>query len=568
MKKRWEKKATIPAEQLTQKAKQLGTNTFYTQLLLNREIETQDQARIFFNPALTDLHDPFNMRDMDKAVSRIHQAFVNSETVWIYGDYDVDGTTSVAFGFGFLRQFIPNIHYYIPDREKEGYGLSDKAVSIAIKQKVDLIITLDCGIRSVDLVKKGQDEGVDFIICDHHEVGEELPKAVAVLDPKRPDCAYPYKSLSACGVGFKLTQAMCSFWEHPIELALDSLDLVAVSIASDLVPITGENRVLAFHGLKKLETNPTRGLKTIIEKFMSARSIDITNIVFMIGPRINAAGRIAAADTAVKLLLAEDDIDAEALSLQLNEYNTTRRSLDQDITEQALQLLKDDLSYQNKKTTVVFQPDWHKGVVGIVASRLLENYYKPTIVLTKKDDKIVGSARSIEGFDIHQALVQCQQYLSQFGGHQFAAGLTMETSQLGAFKEAFENQASHLTEDQLTKKYRYESEITLQSVTSNLYTNIKRFAPFGPDNMKPVFRSNAVFDTGSARTMGKAGEHLKLNLVQNLGQKAIGATAFGFGNLYPAIKDGSTMDVLFTIEENTFRGDPTIELMIQDIQLF
>ncbi len=568
MKKRWEKKTTISAEQLKQKAKVLGTNDFYTQLLLNRKIESPDQAGIFFNPELSDLHDPFSMCDMDKAVSRIDQACTNSETVWIYGDYDVDGTTSVALMFGFLRQFIPNINYYIPDREKEGYGLSDKAVTQAIAQNVDLIITLDCGIRSVDLVKKGQEGGVDFIICDHHEVGEELPDAVAVLDPKRPDCTYPYKSLSACGVGFKLTQALCSFWEHPMELALDSLDLVAVSIASDLVPITGENRVLAFHGLRKLETNPTQGLKTIIEKFMSSRSIDITNIVFMIGPRINAAGRIAAADTAVKLLLAEDDVDAEALSTQLNEYNTTRRSLDQDITAQALQLLEVDNNYVNKKTTVVFQPDWHKGVVGIVASRLLEKHYKPTIVLTKKDDKIVGSARSIEGFDIHQALVSCHDYLYQFGGHQFAAGLTMDLENLESFKEAFENQASHLTEDQLTKKYRYESEITLQSITSNLYNNIKRFAPFGPDNMKPVFRSNAVFDTGSARTMGKGGEHLKLNLVQNLGQKAIGATAFGFGNLYPKIKDGSTMDVLFTIEENSFRGDLTIELMIQDIQLF
>ena len=565
MKKRWENRKQSTEEQLKSKAAEFGTNLFYTQLLLNRGITSPEQAGYFFNPQLEDLHDPFEMLDMAEAVQRIDLAVSQSEKIWVYGDYDVDGTTSVALLYSFLRQFVADIHFYIPDRDKEGYGLSQQAVSRAIAEKVDLVITLDCGIRSVDLVKHGQQSGVDFIICDHHEVGLDLPPAVAVLDPKRPDCKYPYKSLSACGVGFKLVQALCSFWNHPMEMALDSLDLVAVSIASDLVPITGENRVLAFHGLRKLETNPTQGLKTIMDRFMSSRSIDITNIVFMIGPRINAAGRIADANTAVKLLLAESDLDADKLASDLNNYNTTRRSLDQQITQQALDMLVSEPNFEAKKTTVVYHPSWHKGVVGIVASRLLEQYYRPTIVLTKKGEHLVGSARSIEGFNIHDALLNCADHLIQFGGHEFAAGMTMELDSLEDFKSAFEESANGLTKEQLTKKYVYDSEIALAAINYKLYHNIKRFAPFGPGNMKPVFRSNNVYDTGSARTMGEGGNHLKLNLIQHFGEKAVGATAFGFGPLYPSLKNGKKMDILYTIEENSFKGEAKLELMIQDI---
>ena len=497
-------------------------------MLLSRGIETTEQAALFFNPQISDLHDPFLMQDMDLAVKRIDKALNSDEKVWIYGDYDVDGTTSVALMFSFLRQFIADIDYYVPDREKEGYGLSNQAIELAIEKKVNLIITLDCGIRSVELIDKAKQGGIDFIVCDHHEVGESLPKAVAVLDAKRPDCNYPYKELSACGVGFKLTQALCTFWELPMSMAFDSLDMVAVSIASDLVPITGENRVLAFHGLIKLEQNPTRGLKTIMEKFMSDRDVDITNIVFMIGPRINAAGRIASANAAVKLLLADNTVDAEALSQELNNFNTVRRSLDQDITNEALDLLARDDSYKDKKTTVVYGAHWHKGVVGIVASRLMETYYKPTIVLTQSGDKIVGSARSVEDFDVHQALVNCSEYLYQFGGHKFAAGLTMDPSKLEDFKVAFEAQAKHLTKEQLTRTILYEADIKLGTVTDALYANLKRFAPFGPENMKPVFRASNVWDTGNARTMGGKSKHLKMNFGVGTGSTCYWCNRFWF----------------------------------------
>lgn len=563
----WKKRTEISPEELVSKSKELGANPFYTQLLLSRGINTKEDAALFFNPVISDLHDPFLMQDMSAAVQRLSKALETNEKVWVYGDYDVDGTTSVALMFTFLRQFITDIDYYIPDRETEGYGLSNKAIDLAIEQDVNLIVTLDCGIRSVDLITKAKEAGIDFIVCDHHEVGDQIPPAVAVLDPKRPDCRYPYKELSACGVGFKLTQALCTEWNLPQEMAMDSLDMVAVSIASDLVPITGENRVLAFHGLKKLETNPTEGLKTIMEKFMGERDIDVTNIVFMIGPRINAAGRIASADAAVKLLLSDNSVDAEHLALELNKFNNIRRTLDQEMTAEALDMLANDEHTADAKTTVVYSPNWHKGVVGIVASRLMETHYKPTIVLTKSGEKIVGSARSVEDFDIHQALENCRTHLIQFGGHKFAAGLTMNPRNLKTFKEAFEAQASQLTDEQLTRTLYYEADIELGSVTKALYENLKRFAPFGPDNMKPVFRANNVWDTGNSRTMGEKNQHLKMNLVSSLGQRAIGATAFGFGHLYGEIKNDRPLDILFTIEENRFKGRSAIELMIQDIRL-
>ncbi|MFT5723312.1 MAG: single-stranded-DNA-specific exonuclease [Bacteroidia bacterium] len=563
----WIKKIDLTSEALSSQAKQLGVNGFYAQLLLARGITTKEQASIFFNPQIGDLHDPFLMKDMDLATIRIDQALNNDEKVWVYGDYDVDGTTSVALMYSFLRQFVADIDYYIPDREKEGYGLSEQAVDLAIEKKVNLIITLDCGIRSVDLVEKAKQAGIDFIICDHHEVGDTLPNGVAVLDAKRPDCTYPFKELSACGVGFKLTQALCTKWELPIAMAFDSLDLVAVSIASDLVPITGENRVLAFHGLIKLDQNPTKGLKMIMDKFMTQREIDITNIVFMIGPRINAAGRLASAKTAVKLLLAENDVQADELAEKLNELNVTRRALDQTITDEALDILRKDKHYAEKKTTVVYNASWHKGVVGIVASRLLEHHYKPTIVLTQSGDKIVGSARSIEDYNIHDAILNCKAHLLQFGGHKYAAGLTLKPEQLEGFKKAFEKEAIELTQDQLTRKLYYEAELNLKSVSESLYLKLKRFAPFGPDNMKPVFVSTMVWDTGNARTMGKGGTHLKLNLVSSPTDKAIGATAFGFGHLYPELKNGRRFDVMYTIEENSFRGNSTIEIMVIDIRL-
>ncbi len=561
----WKETKKYEREYLVQKSEELGVTPFYAILLLNRGIDSKEKVKNFFLPSLTDLHDPFLMKDMDLAVNRIDQALNSNHKIWIYGDYDVDGTTSVALMFSFLRQFFTELEYYIPDRETEGYGLSNKAVELAIKQKVDLIITLDCGIRSVDLVKKGQQNGVDFIICDHHEVGSTTPNAIAVLDAKQDDCNYPFNELSACGVGFKLVQALCSFWGHPEEMAYDCLDMVAVSIASDLVPITGENRTLAHFGLQKLATNPTQGLKKIMDLFMKDRVIDITNVVFMIGPRINAAGRLASAKSAVKLLLADSDFDAGKFANDLNKYNVERRALDSTITDEALQLIREDQEYDNKKTTLVYQPHWHKGVVGIVASRLMEHHYKPTIVLTKSGDKIVGSARSIETFDIHDALTHCSEYLEQFGGHKFAAGMSLKPENLDAFRLAFETQASSLTEDDLTRKLLYETELKLSAVKEKLYENLQKFGPFGPNNMRPVFRSNNVFDTGGLRTMGAGSKHLKLNIVSSNSDKAIGATAFGFGHLYQSLKKGKRFDVLYTIEENNYKGNSTLELMVKDI---
>jgi single-stranded-DNA-specific exonuclease len=567
MTNQWKISSEIDRDWLDQLSDKLGVSTFYTNLLRIRGIETPEDAQAFFNPNLDNLHDPYLMKGMDLAVARIDQALQKDEKVWVYGDYDVDGTTSIATVFGFLRQFIADIEYYVPDREKEGYGVSNQAIDLAIEKKVNLIITLDCGIRSVDLVDKAKQHGIDFIICDHHEVGGELPNAVAVLDAKQPDCNYPFKELSACGVGFKLVQALCSKWDMPTTIALDYIDLVAVSIASDLVPMVGENRILAYHGLKKLGKNPSKGLATIMNKFMTSDSIDVTQVVFMIGPRINAAGRMANARAAVQLLLADTSLDADALSNQLNEYNALRRSLDKDITKQALQQIEDNPRYRNSKTTVVYHPDWHKGVIGIVASRILEEHYKPTIVFTKSGDKLVGSARSIEDFNIHDALELCSDQLIQFGGHKYAAGMTLNPENLEGFMEAFEATARDLTSEQLTRTFYFESEIGLESITPSLWQNLKRFAPFGPENPKPLFVCRNVWDSGNLRTMGSDHTHLKLNLVSEKRNQAIGATAFGFGDFFSQLRGHRKFDVLFTLEENTFRGNSSLELMVKDIKL-
>jgi len=563
----WRKREKLNTSEINQLAQNLGVSTFYAQLFGNRGITSPEQASAFLQPSLSDLHDPFLMKDMEAAVIRIDEAYNNQQKVWVYGDYDVDGTTSVALVLSYLRQYIANINLYIPDRDKEGYGLSDLAIEKAIEQEVDLIITLDCGIRSVEKVQRAKDAGTDFIICDHHEPGSEVPPAVAVLDAKQDDCSYPYKELSACGVGFKLIQALAKTWEEPDSAAYDYLDLVAVSIASDLVPITGENRILAYHGLKKLASNPTQGLKTIMEKFMPDRNIDITNIVFMIGPRINAAGRLASAKHAVKLLLADNDFDASELSVQLNNFNAERRELDQSITEEALNVIAMDDSFAQKKTTVVYKPHWHKGVVGIVASRLLESHYKPTIVLTKTGDQLVGSARSIEGFDIHDALTKCEEHLVQFGGHMYAAGMKLAEESLEDFRTAFEESASHLTEEQLTRKLYFDAELTVAALSESLYSNIQRLAPFGPENERPIFVIRNARDNGHARTMGKGASHLRLSVVDQSTSKPITAVAFGFGHLYAQIRNGTPFDLMFTIEENHFNGRTSLQLMVKDIML-
>ena len=548
-------------DRVSQLQETLSVSTLYAHLLGNRGIDTKQKATAFFSPEKAQLHDPMLMEDMAQAVQLLDMHAQNK--VRIYGDYDVDGTTSVALLTTFLQNEIEHLDYYIPDREKEGYGLSQLAVDTAIQDKVDLLVTIDCGITSVELIGQLKEAGIDVIVCDHHIPGKALPAADAILNPKKPTCTYPYDELSGCGIGFKLVQALAEFWELPEESYLYLTDFVAVSIASDLVPITGENRILAHLGLEQLKHSPSQGLKMIIDLFIQKRDVDITDLVFMIGPRINAAGRMASAKSAVELLLAENEDQAEELSAKVNSYNDQRRGLDQAVTAEALEKMA---LLSQTKTTVVYGDGWHKGVVGIVASRLLEHQYKPTIVLTQEDEYYVGSARSIQTFDIHGALTQCSHYLEQFGGHKFAAGLKLHKSNLQAFIEAFEESASRLTQEDLTPALDYEFELPLDHITTKLYTNLLKFAPFGPNNQRPQFVSRGVMDSGSARTMGKTNDHLKLNLIQEVGQRAIGATAFGFGRLYPEIV-GKQFDVLYTIHENRFRGRNSIELMVKDIKL-
>ncbi|MBI1306576.1 MAG: single-stranded-DNA-specific exonuclease RecJ [Bacteroidetes bacterium] len=564
--KNWVEFSQFPNQKIEEFANLLHVKNIYAKLLLNRGINSLEETTSFFSPDLSSLHDPFRMKDMLKAVLRIDKAYTSNQKVWVYGDYDVDGTTSVALMFGFLRQFIPDINYYVPDREKEGYGISNLAIDIAIQQKVDLIISLDCGIRSVDLVQKARDHQIDFIICDHHEPGEILPPAIAILDPKVAEDPYPYKELSGCGIGFKLVQALCIKWNLPETEAYSYLDLVAVSIASDLVPINGENRTLALHGLKKLNTDPSPGLKRIIDVFIDQPELDVVNIVFMIGPRINAAGRMASARAAIQLLLAEEDLQIAELASQLNDYNNTRKNLDKEITKEALRQIRSNPENIEKKTNVAFSDNWHKGVIGIVASRVLEQHYKPTIIFTRSGDYYVGSARSIESFDVHEALVQCSEFLYQFGGHKYAAGLKILPENLQAFRDAFENSAGKLTKNDLTETLRYEAEITLAEINLRLLGGLKKFAPFGPGNPEPLFLLRNATDTGFAKIIGGDQSHLKVNLIDPTCSKSIGAVGFGLANKYDLVSGRKAVDVLFTINENHFMNQVSLQLMIKDIR--
>ncbi|MCB0733640.1 MAG: single-stranded-DNA-specific exonuclease RecJ [Flavobacteriales bacterium] len=564
---KWVPLSDTSDDEISRVCADLNVNPVFARMLINRQLTNPSTARSFFSPTWADLHDPFLFRDMQKVVDRIGEAINQGEHVRIYGDYDVDGTTSVALVFGFLRQFIPLIDYYIPDREKEGYGISELGIERAIEQGVNLMIALDCGIRSVELTRKAQQAGVDLIICDHHEPGADLPPAFAILNPKCENAGYPFHELSGCGIGFKLIQALCTSMNLPNEEFQSYIDLVAVSIASDLVPMVEENRTLAYLGLKKLNEQPGAGLKTIIDKFINKPDLDISNVVFMIGPRINAAGRMASATTAVGLLLSDDDDQADDLAAQLNDYNSERQGLDRSITEEAWHVLQQQEGFPTNKTNLIVGEDWHKGVVGIVASRIMEKHYRPTILLTRSGDFYVGSARSIEGFDIHEALTKCSQLLYQFGGHKYAAGLKIRPENLMAFRAAFESSAKELTADHLTPEIAYEAELNIHTITDDFLRNLKKFAPFGPNNPIPVFRSNAVFDTGVARTMGKNNEHLKLSLQQSRGEQPYTAVGFGFGDWYNEVLGGTRLDILYTIEENYFNNRTTIQLMLKDIRL-
>jgi single-stranded-DNA-specific exonuclease RecJ len=503
-------------------------------LLVQRGITNYDEAKIFFRPSLSYLHDPYLMKDMDKAVDRVQQAMDKGEKVLIYGDYDVDGTTAVAVVYSYLKNFInkKKIAFYIPDRYDEGYGISYKGIDYAAQNGYTLVIALDCGIKAVERIQYANEKGVDFIICDHHRAGDELPAAVAVLDPKRPDCEYPDKELSGCGVGFKLISALSIRLKRPIEEVYELLDLLAISIAADIVPITGENRVLAFYGLRQLNRKPRPGIEAILQHAnvyrreeysdqeegetlnVLTRELTISDLVFMIGPRINAAGRIDKASDSVRLLIATNKAHAEKLAASINNLNDTRREFDNRITDEALNMISEDEKLRNAHSTVIFNENWHKGVIGIVASRLTDYYYRPTIVLTRANDLITGSARSIKNFDIYDAIDHCSDLLEHFGGHKYAAGLSLKPENLNLFRERFEEYVvTHLVDEELVPELGIDLNINFKQITPKFLRILKQFAPFGPGNMSPVFRTDNVIDTGSSRPVG-AHKHLKLTVTQ------------------------------------------------------
>ncbi|MFP4058853.1 MAG: single-stranded-DNA-specific exonuclease RecJ [Bacteroidales bacterium] len=568
-KKTWVIKKHGNEKEVLHLAEALGVVRPIANLLVQRGVRTFDAAKSFFRPSLDDLHDPFLMKDMDKAVKRLQEALQNNEKILIYGDYDVDGTTSVALLYSFFKGKHENLDYYIPDRYSEGYGISYKGIDYAASKGVTLVIALDCGIKAVKKIEYALDKGIDFIICDHHTADVEIPKAIAVLDPKRPDCNYPFKELSGCGVGFKLLQAYSMKTGSPVEEMVPFLDLVAVSIASDIVPIIGENRVLAYYGLIQLNKNPRTGLKAVIG-YASLRDKEITidDIVFKIGPRINAAGRIKSGKHSVELLASEDEAFAENMGNIINEYNTTRRAIDGNITQEALMLIANDQKLLDKKSTVLFNSKWHKGVIGIVASRLIETYYKPTIVLTESNGFITGSARSVIGFDLYSAIESCGDLLENFGGHMYAAGLTLKKENLTPFIDRFEKIVTESIEpSQLIPQIEIDTEISLADITPKFYRILKQFEPFGPGNMSPVFITENVSDDGTGRKVGANGEHLKLNLIQEDNPfNVMPAIGFGIGSKLKSIRTGYAFDVCYSIDENNYRGTKTLQLRIRDIK--
>ncbi len=551
-------------------SKELEIHSVLANLLVQRNIKTVEESKKFFRPNLSDLHDPFLMKDMTKAIDRLKYAFKNNEKILIYGDYDVDGTTAVSLLYSFLFKRYQNISYYIPDRYEEGYGISIKGIDYASKNNFSLVIALDCGIKAVEKIKYANSKNVDFIICDHHLPGDEIPKAVAVLDPKRLDCQYPFKELSGCGVGFKFLQAYCIQENIPLEELYAFLDLVAVSIASDIVPIMGENRIIAYYGLKKLNENPIIGLKALKEiARITETKLNINDIVYKIGPRINAAGRIEKGDKAVRLLTAKEESVAKRLAREINDCNEDRRELDQNIFKEAIELIQKDPDYANKKTTVLYKEDWNKGVIGIVASRLIEYYYRPTIILTKSNGLINGSARTVEGFDLYKAIESCSHLLENYGGHTFAAGLTLKPQNLYSFIQKFEKVvAEAIKEEQLTPFIEIDDELEFKDIDSRFFKVLQLFEPHGPGNMTPLFVSYDVYDSGSGKTVGKNNEHLKLELIQeNYKQYYFPSIAFNLGNKVDELINAQKFNVCYSIDKNEFMNKESLQLRVRDIQI-
>ncbi len=545
----------------------LDLSPILSRLLVQRGITSPEEAHRFFKPSLDDLHDPFLMADMDKAVKRLTNAIHHKERILIYGDYDVDGTTSVSLVFKFIKKFYDNIDFYIPDRYNEGYGISVQGIDFATAQGCKLIIALDCGIKAIEKVAYARNAGIDFIICDHHTPDEQLPEAVAVLDPKRSDCNYPYKHLSGCGVGFKLLQAFSSRNDIPFSELEPLLDLLALSIASDIVPITGENRILAYYGLKQLNANPSVGVKSILDVCgLSDKEISISDIVFKIGPRINASGRMKLATEAVELMVSNDINFAREKSDTINEYNNDRKDLDKNITDEAIRLIASNEEYCNRKSIVVYKPDWHKGVIGIVASRLAEEFYKPAVVLTFSNGLASGSARSVPGFDVYKAIDSCRDLLENFGGHRYAAGLSMKAENVPLFEQRMEQYvACTITEEQMLPQIDIDAVISFSEITPRFVNVLKQFSPFGPGNTKPVFASYNVKDAGPSKLVGKDQDHLKLDLTDESTATVMNGIAFGMGKHHADLKAKKPINICYTIEENNFAGSTTTQLLIKSI---
>ncbi len=569
MEREWIIKEQIDKEEVMHLAGALGIDFTVAKLLVQRNIKTFEQARVFFRPELSDLHDPFLMKDMGLAVERILTALRKNENILIYGDYDVDGTTSVALVYSFLKIRYDNLAFYIPDRYSEGYGVSKQAIDFAADNNITLIIALDCGIKAVEKVEYAKSKNIDFIICDHHMPGDKIPGAVAILDPKQPDCNYPFKELSGCGVGFKMLQALAMNSDYEQEKLLRFLDLVVVSIASDIVPITGENRILALFGLRQLNEDPCFGLKSIIKiAGIERKEITIDDIVFRIGPRINAAGRMKSGNKAVELLTAHDDHVAKEIGDVINVFNNDRKHIDRQITQEAIRMIAADGGYNDRRSTVLFNPEWHKGVIGIVASRLIETYFRPTVILTESNGFATGSARSVPGFDIYQVIEACSDLLENFGGHMYAAGMTMKLENVPLFQTRFEELVNqNITPSQLTPKVEVDSVISLKDIDQKFCRLLKQFQPFGPDNMSPVFMAGNLVTNGSMKMVGPTKDHLKMEVFTEDAQDHVfQAIAFQQSSHYKLLNLGIRFDACFTVEENLFRGNSTWQLNIKDIK--
>ena len=561
---RWTLKPKPDPEVVSRLSKALGVGIPIASLLAQRGIETFEEAKKFFRPSLGDLHDPFLMQDMEAAVERIEKAIEQGENILVYGDYDVDGTTSVALVSSYLKTYYPNVATYIPDRYDEGYGVSYKGIDFAADNDISLIIALDCGIKAIEKVAYASEKGVDFIICDHHRPGAEIPKAVAVLDPKRSDCEYPYKELCGCGVGFKLLQALTIRRQENFEILLPYLDLVATAIGADIVPVTGENRILAYHGLRVINAAPRAGFKAILEQ-VKKTTLTLTDVVFIIAPRINAAGRMKHGLHAVHLLTEEDDKKAAKYAEEIENYNRERRDADKAITIEALAQIE-ELEEQERLTTVVYHENWHKGVIGIVASRLTETYYRPTLVFTRSGEKLAASARSVKGFDVYDALEGCSEYIEQFGGHKYAAGLTLLEVQYENFKRKFEEVVSaSIDKNLLIPEISIDAELNLQEITPKFYRILKQFAPFGPGNMSPVFMTRRLEDSGYAKCVGEDQTHLKCHLKQSSSGVSFGAIGFNLGKKCELLADRQKVKAVYGIDENEFMGNVSLQLKLKDL---